>query len=1405
MKRKLLRILSITAIVLGLLFVVSCNGCNGCAKKGELKSSAGITLVGGNFERGAKLVTEKVETSDESVKKALGLLPEKYSAFEETDVAAIDISVLKNGVKLQPDGKVKVTVPAPIKGVSDYVVFHVKSETEVEELDCDCKDGQVSFETDSFSTFLFGDASTSKKITIKVEKSCNGNVVVKAPETFVYSSFPHYLENGEEKDFYVKKYRTVKLEAIKMPNYYFAGWFKEKDGVTEAEPFSKDLKYEFYVEEEQTIVAKFHADLNGVYQIWNFPGESNFPVGFSDGRAAREIYIKPGNAKNFDVNGLVLKGLKRDPKTNKLVYVKLSPDQYTVTGLDKVEYDKEGEYRVDYELKGEGPATSIYVCVSEKNAELKARSTYGGCFRVREAHGSDKYTYYNYKEFTVTNMDKEFALEAEARYWGENSFRKSEFEFDGWYVLLEGGVIGDKLSDEKIFNLNEDLGDLTVLAVFKIQEKHSKLDSSIYQLSVRPGESGLPNAIHNGKPLERVSSFVYFKPGAPEIDLLKLEMFGLHRIDKPNNPYEYVPLYIGDYTVDYGGLDFRTEGRYNVTYTLTKETSSGGYVKDSITVYVSEKFAKLTLEFEGEGKLEVTRYDEKTMTESGVKETFGYFSLGDFRTITAIPNAGHTFIGWYSVDEDGNLSEQPVSRDAEYSFVQKGKDEHLKAVFKEEVLSLTLDVDGFENGNFDYNLTTKEKPDLSKLSVTSDKGTKLEAADYTVDASKVNYLKTGVYEITVTYKYDEKVKAKLTVTVPKAEAYLYRYDPDREGIIKAGDDIAVSSPDGRDVFLDLGSSLTLTAVPGDGDKFYGWYIADSSNGERRFYSSNVTETFVITDNIKIYARFEEKEKVVFTVIAGDNGHVCEYKEQGGTSLEKQLRFVSYEGAKVKVSASVDMSYIKFVGWYDGEGENAALISKDETYEFTVTEEKTVYARFDYSFFVGAIIEGGGEFKDLTYVTENGFFRGDLPLNTEVTIEVKEKAGYRFVGWFVSADRYTAEGLLSTQPKHTFVVNEQTGNLHLTALFRANVTEIKLADDPDCGFYVDNDGKLVTEYLVRLNGEFYAHPEELPVLGKAGGEYQELILGAEYRIDSTILYNENGLFDTSKTGVYTITYTYIPSPELKAVITVKVAEIFNFLAQCQPSPEAGKLTENGVDVKFGNGRAVEKGTKITLTAVASNEYDFKGWYRHGEDQSEILISADATHTFTVDKDTYVYAKFEQKEMCTFFAYPTEAGRIIENGVEVEFTESRKVIKGTKITLTAEAKEQGYRFVGWYNSSDQSETLISADATYTFTVDKNMSVYLKFEQLEMCNFFAYPTEAGRIIENGVEVEFTESRKVEKGTKITLTAEAKEQGYRFVGWYNSSDQSETLISADATYTFTVDKDMYVYAKFEQIEAGK
>ena len=64
------------------------------------------------------------------------------------------------------------------------------------------------------------------------------------------------------------------------------------------------------------------------------------------------------------------------------------------------------------------------------------------------------------------------------------------------------------------------------------------------------------------------------------------------------------------------------------------------------------------------------------------------------------------------------------------------------------------------------------------------------------------------------------------------------------------------------------------------------------------------------------------------------------------------------------------------------------------------------------------------------------------------------------------------------------------------------------------------------------------------------------------------------------------------------------------------------------VEFGNGRAVEKGTKITLTAKANEGFTFAGWYKSIDDQSEELISADSTYTFTINERMYVYAKFDE---------------------------------------------------------------------------------------------------------------------------------------------------------------------------------
>lgn len=1298
MKRKHRNIILAILMVISLSLFSGCNSCSSCNKIiNELKSESGVTLVGGNFEKQAKLITEKLQSTDENVQQSIERLPDEFQTYEGSDLVAMDISVQSKGVKVQPDGKVKVSVPTPIEGVTKYWVFHIKSEKEVEQLEAEFKDGKLTFETDSFSMFIFIDAESGEKVTIKNQGPCEGRVFVKITTKGYFRDIvkEFKINTDEEKTFYIKKGTIINISLLGAYDIDYKGLYREVNGVVEDKPFTTAQFPQYTVEEgEQILVAKFAGDLNGVYQLWAFPGESGVPAVFDDGRAATELYIKPGNPNNIDVTALIIKGLKR--KNDKLRYTLLSPEQYDIIGLDELDYSKEGTYRVEFIAKENKELwASITIHVSEKNGDVSAFTTTGGKFYVDDK--ADELL--NEKSFLFTNTMYKLTAVPD-----------STFDFGGWYVCHEGGIVGKKLSDELVYEVKLNEYDLTILALFTIKPEFSN-KQGVYQVRIEPGESNIPLGFHNGKPTEYIASSIFYKPGAPEIDLLKLEIKGLRRNDELESPYEFVPLYFGDYTIDYDGLDFRKEGKYTVKYKLVSEN-----VEDSFMVYVSNQFSHLTVEFSGKGKVEDVRYGKYPITKSDTPETLEYFPLYDCRKIVATPAEGYKFIGWYSVDENGKCSEEPISLESEYLYYQNGKDEHIKAMFVEIITNLTVSCDGFENGNFYYNLDRKEMPNLANLVVKNEKGRTLNASEFIVDASKVDYEKTGTYEITITYKYDKDVKTILTVEVPKAETYSYIESEDVEkGVIKMNGEIIVKDPDGYREEVELGGTLTLTAEPKEGYKFAGWYITNSLNGEKRLYSTNETETFTITDNTYIFAKFIEKDMVTLTVIAGEGGHVFEYNETGTSQNMKRLELAVKEGEKVKVSASGEYVYSKFVGWYDGEGENATLISTEYLHEFIVTANATVYARFEKAFYVNARIENGGEFVDSPYVSEDGFYRDDLPENSEVTIEVKAKEGYYFVGWFISADYYSAEGLLSTELKHTFIVNEETNNLNLTALFRAIATEIKLEDSSDYGFYLDNDGKLVTEYLLNLNQEFYAMPDGQPLLGKIGDKYERLILGLEYKVESTINYTKNGMFDTSKEGTYTITYTYLNNPELKVVMNFKVVELVRFLAQCMPH-NSGYLLEDGQRVDFANGKLVEKGTKITLTAVANSEYNFVGWFYFDSDQSEKLISTDATYTFTVNEERYVYAKFVEKEMHLFNAYSTEAGYITENGQEVDFGNGRRVEKGTQITLTAHVKVEGYRFVGWYNSTDQNETLISTDETYTFIVNENMFVFSKFEIIE-----------------------------------------------------------------------------------------
>ena len=331
--KKLLCVLSGILFALCLCIFAGCSGCNSCdAKTDELKSSMGVTLTGGNFGKKAKLITEKVEMTETTAKSTIDKLPAEFKLLADEKMSVIDISVESDGVKVQPDGKVKVSVPAPIEGVEEYIVFHIKNENNVERLDCEFKDGNVIFETDSFSPYVFLDNSDSSTLVIKNPGPCEGTVTVTYIMGVVTTWYKIY--SGEEKKIYSRANETVKLFVECGYDFVLDGWFMEKDGKIESTPFSTESMIEGKtVAGKTTIVCKFAADLTNMESVWAFPGTSNMPKGYTDGRAATSVYIKPGNQTGIDLSKLIIKGKKK--KDGKLIYTILAPEQFVLPVLTR--------------------------------------------------------------------------------------------------------------------------------------------------------------------------------------------------------------------------------------------------------------------------------------------------------------------------------------------------------------------------------------------------------------------------------------------------------------------------------------------------------------------------------------------------------------------------------------------------------------------------------------------------------------------------------------------------------------------------------------------------------------------------------------------------------------------------------------------------------------------------------------------------------------------------------------------------------------------------------------------------------------------------------------------------------------------------------------------------------------
>ena len=161
------------AIVLSACFALVC-----CGKKGKsvnkLTAEYGITADGA-FESGSALNTERYSSDSEQGKAAVAAIDKPYDSAK---VAVFDITLTKGNEKVQPSGKVKITMPKPFEA-DGYVTYHVKGDNTVEELSTAVNGNNIYFETTSFSYFVVAGLINAEEqhIHVYVEKVTDRNLV----------------------------------------------------------------------------------------------------------------------------------------------------------------------------------------------------------------------------------------------------------------------------------------------------------------------------------------------------------------------------------------------------------------------------------------------------------------------------------------------------------------------------------------------------------------------------------------------------------------------------------------------------------------------------------------------------------------------------------------------------------------------------------------------------------------------------------------------------------------------------------------------------------------------------------------------------------------------------------------------------------------------------------------------------------------------------------------------------------------------------------------------------------------------------------------------------------------------------------------------------------------------------
>ena len=235
--------------------------------------------------------------------------------------------------------------------------------------------------------------------------------------------------------------------------------------------------------------------------------------------------------------------------------------------------------------------------------------------------------------------------------------------------------------------------------------------------------------------------------------------------------------------------------------------------------------------------------------------------------------------------------------------------------------------------------------------------------------------------------------------------------------------------------------------------------------------------------------------------------------------------------------------------------------------------------------------------------------------------------------------------------------------------------------------------------------------------------------------------------------------------------------------------------------------------VTAKATAKEGCVFEGWY-DGTGSDANLITTNATYSFTEMKEnvgTY-YARFSGTVTQTYKRQVKDGDNWKE--IQGENTDdagnldrySYVDVAGKDISVTATAGE-GYKFVGWYDSTGNKVTtgLSSDEKTISYTTTGNATYIARFEKTVTQTY-------KRQVKNGETWNDTDDDTVGTLSRYTHTTEYGSEtgatatagtGYEFVGWYKveTTGVAETATTG-TSLSYTATGDATYIARFQKVK---